>query len=92
MKIKKVIKAKELQDGDIFYCFLDGDSNECMGGAIDVLTSGNDMIHIADDCGERFDGVIYVNGGIELRIQPEAEVFILGHYSEILKELERLNK
>ena len=30
--------------------------------------------------------------GIEIRIQPEADVFILGHYSEILEELEKLKK
>lgn len=84
MKINNIKKVEDLQDGEVFYCFPDWSNNDFMGTETDVLMTGNDMIHIADDCGQKFEGLILVNGGIELRLQPEDKVYILGHYSELL--------
>ena len=87
--IERKAKAKELKDGDIFYFEPNSEINEWLSDKIGQMITGIDMIFIADDCGSISDGRILINGGFELWIYEEDDVYILGHYSRILKQLEK---
>lgn len=90
MLIKKKIKAKELNNGDIFYFTPNEELNDWLGEF--ALTAGSDMIFIVDDVEITDDDfVIYTNGGFDLNLNPDDYVYYMGHYSEILTFVESQN-
>lgn len=83
---KTIKKIKKLKDGDIFYYDLNMLNEDIDADEIDIILSGSDVIEIADDCSESYDGTIYCNGGKCLNFEsPEMQVVVIGHYSEIEK-------
>ena len=82
--IAKKIKREEIEDGDIIYAQLES-SNEFVGD--DFLLTGTDVIFIIDDASMAYEGVFLVNGGHEICIEDEEDVYKLGHYSELLKSI-----
>lgn len=78
----KKIKARNLQDGDIFYCIID-DVNEHLLGDNSDLT-GIDVIYIADEVSKKRESVdVLVNGGHKIWFYNDDTVYLLGHYTQI---------
>lgn len=81
-------KFKDLKDGDIFYLDLNPNYNNFIG--IDSDLTGTDMIFIKDDNGYIEDEdnkltSVLVNGGFNVFEEPDKEVIVIGHYSQLLK-------
>ncbi|MDV4026357.1 hypothetical protein CMT52_18675 [Elizabethkingia anophelis] len=88
--INKKVKAKELSDGDIFYFSPSVDNNiYWIGENVDL--TGEDMIFIVDDTGDISEHSILVNGGFDLNIHPEDEVYLIDHLSNLLDAIKKLN-
>lgn len=91
--IKKLIKASELKDGDIFYvnseCFIE--DNEHLFDHDMVLMTGHSSIFIVDEVMVDGEVEVLVNGGHLVLLTPDSKVYILGHYSEILDDLELIS-
>ena len=89
--IKIKVKVEDLQDGDIFYTRnIPMETNEEQFGE-DVATSGEDLILIVDDRDIMEDLVgIYTNGGYYFEFEKGTEVFLIGHYGDLIKEADNL--
>jgi hypothetical protein len=82
MKTKKV---KDLKDGDVFY-FDMIDTYEYTSDELEDLIYGNDVVGIADDCCESYEGTIYLNYFGMIRFKDKnKEVKVICHYSELIK-------
>lgn len=82
----KIISIGEIKDGDIIYVDIDNNlNNEIMGYNTDV--TGTDVIYIIDDTGMSHDGILLVNGGDEVRLTKDSVIYKIGHYSDLIKQL-----
>lgn len=89
--IKKKIKVSELKVGDIIYV-IDFDEEDDYQFGEHVMMSGEDMILIIDDIEEGEEiNTIYTNGGFTFTLDNDYEVYVLGHYSELIEEVENIN-
>ena len=81
MKTKKI---KDLKDGDVFY-FDIMDTYEYTSDELEDLIYGTDVVGIADDCCEAYDGIIYLNyfGVINFKDKNQ-KVKVICHYSELI--------
>jgi len=86
MKLKfEIINAREIQDGDIFYCTPDFEMNEF---GPDHFITGTDQIFIKDDdFDEDDDGnyAILVNGGWTVWFRPDEKVVRLAEYGDLIR-------
>lgn len=90
MKLKfDVILAKDIMEGDIFYCNPNPEMNDFGPSAI---VTGTDQIFIMDDLyddnEESGDHSIVVNGGYVIWFTAEEKVVRLAHYSDLIKVIE----
>lgn len=88
----KVIPARELSDGDIFYCTPDPELNEF---GIDAALTGTDQILIRDDYYDEDDDGNYgilVNGGRSVWFRPNEKVVVLAHYGELLRIIDMVKE
>ena len=88
----RVVKASDLKDGDVFYCTPSPKYNEY---GPNFLVTGTDQIFIKDDdFGTHEDGVhsVVVNGGHIIWFEPEDQVIVLTHYSELLRVLDMVKE
>lgn len=83
-----VKKWQDLEDGDIFYFDINNGLNKDLIGR-DYDLTGTDCIFIRDDFGAYEDSVL-VNGGHHIFFKEEDKVFVIGHYSKLLKSTECL--
>lgn len=86
------IDARQLVDGDIFYCTPDFKLNEF--GPEYVLT-GTDQIFIRDDYHDEDDEgnhSILVNGGHIVWFKEGEKVVRLGHYSNLIRIIEMVKE
>lgn len=87
-----IINAREIEDGDMFYCTPDFDLNEF--GPHYILT-GTDQIFIKDDYVDE-DEIgnygIMVNGGHEVWFEPGAKVVRIGHYRDLVRVIEMVQE
>lgn len=93
--IKKLIKAGELKDGDIFYVksrnFIE--NNEHLFDEDMAEHTGYDSIFIADEVAhvDDYNVQVVVNGGLIVYLDTNSKVYVLGHYSEILSDLDLIS-
>ena len=84
-------QVRDLKDGDIFYVLFDSESkhyNNMDFFGIHYDLSGTDQIFILDDsCNCVHEGTLFVNGGHEIYLSPNDYVYVLGHYSELIKNI-----
>ena len=86
MVVKSKIKVEELKDGDIFYMekLSPFDLNEDQLGD-DHEVTGEDLILIVDSLEPMEDYIgIFTCGGYFFEIDRGTEVYLLGHYAELL--------
>lgn len=80
----------DLEIGDIFYIKEYSIENPNLHGAHSDL-SGIDDIFIIDDFDKFYTHItVYTNGGREIDLDYDNEVYRLGHYSELLKNINKL--
>ncbi|MDV4025581.1 hypothetical protein CMT52_14695 [Elizabethkingia anophelis] len=89
--INKKVKAKELSDGDIFF-FSPSVENNIYWIGENVDLTGEDMIFITDDASGIHEHSILVNGGFDLTINPEDEVYLIDHLSNLLNAINKINE
>jgi hypothetical protein len=82
----ELIKVQDIQDGDIIWFDVsDSDSNY---DEIEALTTGYDIIKIIDDASMAYEGCFLVNGGQTVNIDLKAIVYKIGHYSELISQID----
>jgi len=93
MKLKfEIVPARELEDGDIFYCTPDFEMNEF---GEDYFITGTDQIFIKDDYYDEDDDgnyAILVNGGWSIWFRPNEKVVRLAHYSKLIRVIEMVKE
>ena len=80
-----IINAREIEDGDIFYCTPDFEMNEF---GPDYFITGTDQIFIKDDYFDEDDDgnyAILVNGGWTVWFRPDEKVVRLAHYGDMMR-------
>ncbi len=93
MKFKfEIIPARELKDGDIFYCTPDFDMNEF---GQDFAITGTDHLFIRDDYYDEDDNgnyAILVNGGWNIWFKPDEKVVRLAHYRNLIRIIDMVKE
>lgn len=85
MKLQK-IEITELSDGDIIYIDLNNGLNNDLIGS-DYLVTGTDVVFIVDCASMSYDNHLVVNGGHHIILEENQTIFKIGHYSELIKQL-----
>ena len=82
--MKQKINYEEIEDGDIIYVInvLESGNEHLIGD--NVVLTGEDQIFIIDDSGLAPNEPFLINGGHELYLDGNSEIYKIGHYSKLV--------